>query len=186
MPTYDKGTVVFCDLDGTLFDDRARLPLLPDNSLPPAEQDFSAYHMNLASDPLVTNVAEWIAAGPYPNWCYFLTSRPATLRNRTRYQIHKHLGKPRDCGINTIMHNPTDYHECGDYKCERIANFIRTKKFSFPRYSKIIVLDNTLSVHEKILKNLQPMDDKIELTLILVTMNETSPIANFYSIIPTG
>ena len=180
QPELPDDCNIFCDLDGTIYDDRSRLkylPQLPWDDL--THSDFKDYHDQMAKDPIVENMVDLLKTPlSEKSDVVFFTSRPVRYRQITEKRLRNDF---------EISHNPSlfmrpneDTRKSSELKYSLfLRKFRREDTFTSKPF---IFFENELDVLWKI--NQKNKENKITITssFYLVTVKGAIPKANFYLI----
>lgn len=116
---------VFCGLDGTMADNRARSHLLPSIGSESA-QEWKPFHEACRTDlpvPFIMDIVQAFSRIPAVRFVY-LTSRPESVRSMTTNWLH-HSGAPT-LNIPLLMRDDLDTRPSHLYKADMITRQLST------------------------------------------------------------
>lgn len=91
LKSFPQGSVVLCDIDGTIADTTHRLHFVKDNGAPDFKKDWKGFFSQMHLDPVRKDVQK-ILIGHYNEMktVIFVSARPETYLKETLDWLHKH------------------------------------------------------------------------------------------------
>lgn len=178
LPVLTTESFLVCDIDGTLYDDRARLPLIDHAGGP----DYRRYHAHFAADRVCVNLAGSLrdVVRTNPKKVRFLTIRPARYHADTRQKIAQDLDlAASDVQLlkappEATIKNPAAFKASSLLSLQTITPAIR----------HLVFLDNTLQIHAAVHEELARHWPELQLESYLVDIKYAPPRAIYYKLKP--
>ena len=129
---------IFCDLDGTLSDDRHRFPLLN------AKNDYQEYHLQLGKDPVKMDVLERVhrmLSDSQPAKLVLVTMRPNIYRETTEEWLSRH-----QVHYNKLLMRPDNIVMSAPELKVRLVEFYLGKFIQQVAKNIVCVVDNEIDI----------------------------------------
>ena len=180
LPILSEHSLVICDLDGTLYDDRHRLVEIQFPDDPDKKVDYRQYHADFQQDRICSNLAAYFAHALTKTAAHvcFLTIRPGCYRYRTHVKIAKDLNVNRD--QFKLITAPKAGITCAP-QVFKVRKFnLLTIKNPVPKH--IVFLDNMLTIHESLADHTKDLN--LHLEQYLIDIKHNPPQAIYYKLQP--
>ena len=177
LPVITRRSLLICDLEGTLYDDRHRLRAItyPDDRA--SKADYSVYHAHFEQDLVCENLARYLenAVLEKTPYLFFWTVRPDAYHDRTQQKLADDLGvKESDFHLIQGITPATE-----DFKDQKFKDILAMKRaFSV---NHIVLFDNMFLIHQKVAQFMQTVDD-IHIDQYLVDVKGLPPKSLYYQL----